>query len=508
MAFCPGCRKATSCGRTLASISRLSSNGTISSRSLPGWTTPPMVLTLSCLMMPCTGDCTVVRLTRSSMARLLAVIFCSSVRTSFSSLKASERNASSDSSILLLISLMPACARGMARVVASSEPRISTALRRKRRISTSEMAPLLTSGCDMFSSCWIRPRLELYCCCLELNSASSWVFCRSCSLRVRCSLCRRSWRELYRASSSSTNCVAFSVISAGISRGRPAASACRRCRRALRAMRSASLSSRLERKRVSSRRNSTSPLFTSCPSRTKISATMPPSRFWMTWILLDGMALPSPMVTSSSTANLAQTRAVSSSKLTSQTVMRARVGESSSRVPSTSGINSVSGFCRHWVTYSRSDWLSSIRAVLQGGRADTALAQGFDHGLFGAVGNDMAVIQYDQAIDQAEHGGAMGDQQQGLVLRPTVQAVAQDLLAGVVHGAGGFIKEQNRRVQEQCAGHQHRPARAAGEQWAALTHGPVEALRMLPGKIADAGHLGDFEHALVADIACAQGQDN
>ena len=91
----------------------------------------------------------------------------------------------------------------------------------------------------------------------------------------------------------------------------------------------------------------------------------------------------------------------------------------------------------------------------------------------------------------------------GLVFCPTVQAVAQDVLAGVVHGAGGLIEEQNGRVQQQCAGHQYGLALAAGEQLAALTHRPVEALRVLPGKIADAGHFRDFEHALVADIAGA-----
>ncbi|MNP36697.1 hypothetical protein D3C76_1301020 [compost metagenome] len=154
-----------------------------------------MVLTLSSLMMPCTGDTTVVRLTRSSMAMLVAVIFESSVRFSLSSLAASERNTSSDSSILLLISLMAASARGMARRVASMEPRTSTALRLRRRISTGEIAPVPTSGVDMLSSCWISPRLERYCSCLERNSASSWVFCRSCSLRVFCSLSSRRCRD-------------------------------------------------------------------------------------------------------------------------------------------------------------------------------------------------------------------------------------------------------------------------------------------------------------------------
>ncbi|MCY1426151.1 hypothetical protein D9M71_419640 [compost metagenome] len=170
-----------SCGRTLASTSRLSSSGTISTMSLPGCTTPPMVLTLSCLTMPRIGATTVVRLTLSSMARLVAVSLFSSVRTSLSSFSASVRKPRRDSSIFRSISFIPASARGIARVVALSSPLISTALRRRRSSSTGDTAPLFTSGSDMRSSCCTRPRLERYCCCLARNSWSSWVFCRSCS---------------------------------------------------------------------------------------------------------------------------------------------------------------------------------------------------------------------------------------------------------------------------------------------------------------------------------------
>ncbi|MNG12751.1 hypothetical protein D3C84_963850 [compost metagenome] len=65
---------------------------------------------------------------------------------------ASERKDCSDSSILLLISAIADSARGIARVVAFSEPRISTALRLSRRISTGDTAPVLTRGSDIFIS--------------------------------------------------------------------------------------------------------------------------------------------------------------------------------------------------------------------------------------------------------------------------------------------------------------------------------------------------------------------
>ncbi|MNR08853.1 hypothetical protein D3C85_1250280 [compost metagenome] len=169
------------------------------------------------------------------MAMLVAVIFDRSVRFSLSSLAASERKPCTDSSSLLLISSIADSARGIARVVAFSEPRISTALRLSRRISTCDTAPVPTSGADMFISWFSSARLELYCPCLERNSASSWVFCRSCSVNVRCSLASRRCRWSYRARSSSATCGALDTTSSDSLSGRPSASADRRSTWAIRA---------------------------------------------------------------------------------------------------------------------------------------------------------------------------------------------------------------------------------------------------------------------------------
>ncbi|MCY1383517.1 hypothetical protein D9M69_716520 [compost metagenome] len=62
----------------------------------------------------------------------------------------------------------------------------------------------------------------------------------------------------------------------------------------------------------------------------------------MTWILLEGIALPSPVVTSSSTAKWAQSTAAIRQAQTTQMVTRDIQGESSSITPSTSGMNAVS----------------------------------------------------------------------------------------------------------------------------------------------------------------------
>ncbi|MNI23253.1 hypothetical protein D3C73_768330 [compost metagenome] len=69
---------------------------------------------------------------------------------------------------------------------------------------------------------------------------------------------------------------------------------------------------------------------------------MPPSRFWITCTLLDGIALPSPIVTSCNTANLAQTNALINSAAASHTVTRDQRGESCNEAPAVSGMNSAS----------------------------------------------------------------------------------------------------------------------------------------------------------------------
>ena len=53
----------------MASISRLSSAGTISAMAAPGWTTAPSVCTASRFTVPRTGARNWVRATRSSAAR-------------------------------------------------------------------------------------------------------------------------------------------------------------------------------------------------------------------------------------------------------------------------------------------------------------------------------------------------------------------------------------------------------------------------------------------------------
>ncbi|MNO68847.1 hypothetical protein D3C76_596900 [compost metagenome] len=89
----------------------------------------------------------------------------------------------------------------------------------------------------------------------------------------------------------------------------------------------------------------------------------------------------------------------------------------------------------------------------------------------------------------------MGHQQDGFALDPSVKFLPQDVFAAVVHGAGGFVEQHDGRVEQHRPGHQYGLALAAGQQLPAFAHGPVEALRVLPGQFGHAGHFRHFEHA-------------
>ena len=101
------------------------------------------------------GDLTSVRLTRSSWPSMTSSTAESSASASFNSTRAWVRKLISRSSDLVFTSSSAACRRGMASRLASSSPFMSLALRFKRMISTSDIAPSAASGSDMASSCFM-----------------------------------------------------------------------------------------------------------------------------------------------------------------------------------------------------------------------------------------------------------------------------------------------------------------------------------------------------------------
>ena len=107
IAWRSGRKKAMSFGAIFASTNKVSSVGTNSTMSIPGWITPPTVLTFSVLMVPVTGETTTVRFTRSSKptADSTSAESWSCVLLSFSC--CSERNFNATSIRLSIDSRMP-----------------------------------------------------------------------------------------------------------------------------------------------------------------------------------------------------------------------------------------------------------------------------------------------------------------------------------------------------------------------------------------------------------------
>jgi hypothetical protein len=172
---------------------------------------------------------------------------------------------------------------GMARVVPSSIPRVSTSERLRRSTSTGETAPCWTSGSDMPISWRSRLRLLRYWSCLAPNSRSSCWRCSSCC-------CSRRFRPQLLASAQVQRLFVRSLVGRGFAR------CFGNVQRAIFDFGAEALDAQFHGhavgfgfadvggKTVSSRRTSGAPASTICPSCTKIWATMPPSRFWIFWM--------------------------------------------------------------------------------------------------------------------------------------------------------------------------------------------------------------------------------
>ena len=189
-------------GRIAASTSKLSSSGTISTRSMPGWMTPPTVLILSCLTVPRTGERTSVRATRSSTAASDSLSAERRTRVSLSSAWASRLKVARFSSIRRAVSPSADLARGMASAEASRWRSSSVTWRRRRRISTFEVTPLATMGSRMPSSSRASARLSPS---LPTRLFSSTISC------LRWSSCRRSTAMADCSSERRARCNAVSL---------------------------------------------------------------------------------------------------------------------------------------------------------------------------------------------------------------------------------------------------------------------------------------------------------
>src|SRR5262245_25242174 len=186
-------------------------------------------------------------------------------------------------------------------------------------------------------------------------------------------------------------------------------------------------------------------------------AMMPPSRFWITWTWLEGMTLPCPRVTMSSTALSAHTR-----KATRMTaiVMSRRWPKIQKPLRSASAGS------------TQSSWSAAVAIAespsLDLRRGDAALHEGIEHRGLRTVRHDLPAVDDDQPVDERQHRIAVGDQQQGLAGEDLAQPRLESVLRAVVHRAGRLVHDEDRRIHDQRPRDHDRLALAAREHAPAL----------------------------------------
>ena len=200
---------------------------------------------------------------------------------------------------------------------------------------------------------------------------------------------------------------------------------------------------------------------------------MPPSRFCTTWTWRDGITLPSPRVTSSSSAQLAQAKNDDEEGDDRRTAADERSRAGAESAPARPITKSASA--RSWPPAC-----DATRPARPDGRQRRAAghaqvwarirpaASAFRTSCLGAVGDHPAAVEHDQPLDQRQQRGAVGHQQQGPAGQDLLEALLEPALGAVVHRAGRLVEHQDRRVEQQRAGHRHRLPLAAGQALAAL----------------------------------------
>src|SRR6185437_4637313 len=271
---------------------------------------------------------------------------------------------------------------------------------------------------------------------------------------------------------------------------RPLVSASSRVTRAAAAPRRSRISPNCDAKVVSSMRASGWSLSTMAPSCTSNSAMMPPSSDCTTWVCCDGTTLPLPRLTSSSTAKWAQTRNVAISPAAANSTMREVRGVRKS-IAARMSLENVKSDCD----------IGRPRSRLRG----RAGAQPRQDLFGGTVGDDLAVVEHQDPVDQRQQRRTMGRNDDGhLALGENLQAFEELGLAAHVEMRGRLVEEQHLRLADQHPGEPDRLLLAAGQAAPALGDHHVIALRVAGEEGFDAGQARRRQHFLVGRLRPAK----
>src|SRR5262245_10244636 len=182
------------------------------------------------------------------------------------------------------------------------------------------------------------------------------------------------------------------------------------------------------------------------PSETRSWSTIPPSSDWMTWVWREGMTLPLPRLTSSSTAKCAHTMKVAISASDDVSRMREVRGVRSSVAARTSLANAKSERC---IGLARGELRRRRLLRRPLGRLTAALEHGHDAGLR-TVGDETAALEQQQPVDHVEERQAVRRDDDGdLAVAERAQPLEELGLGADVEMRGRLVEEQDPRLPDQ-----------------------------------------------------------
>src|SRR4051812_2728121 len=192
---------------------------------------------------------------------------------------------------------------------------------------------------------------------------------------------------------------------------------------------------------------------------------MPPSSDCTTWVCRDGTTLPLPRLTSSSTAKCAQTMDVTSSPNAVNSSMREVRGVRSSTAAR--------------ISFEKAKSDCAIGRPRRGCRRHSLGTQPRQNLIGGTVGNDFAVVEHQNAIDQREQRRTVGRNDDGhFSLGQELQALEEFGLASYVEMRGRLVQEQHLGLADQHPRQSDRLLLAAGQAAPALGNHHLVALRV------------------------------
>ncbi len=280
----PSASRSRSAGRISAWATSVAPVGTMSMIGSPGATTPSMVATFSPTTTPATGARSSARRRRSSTAFSAGAISASRAETSDSSCEIAAMCWVEVSARCIRVSASAARASASRATSAARAPPIPansrSRSRRATRLSTprSDSSRAAVASCSTSVNCASMPSSSASIASVLAASRASapsimLSFAARSSARAAYSAC---W--LATAEESESRSLETSPEKSG---GASSSSARRRSARAALKSRSAIRLARSACHAVASSRSSGSPASTTCPSVTRISETMPPSRCWI-----------------------------------------------------------------------------------------------------------------------------------------------------------------------------------------------------------------------------------